>query len=608
LLHAIEGATAEGLVQKMPCAHLRLSHETNQKLQCQDMRTFDEFFDDNCFVSAALQGTEPSKDELDSMWKQASEAAELKYDEKLEKWTTLPAGLPTKTLGNTDGSLHTTSWEQLQQALLSALESDAVSAPESDAAICPAPLRTRELRSPPRSACANSGELRRPPRSACANSGDVTFMDAGSESGKAMYRMMSDKRIRHVAGVELQQAWYDASCKIMAHLRRVFKAKNYRMPAVTIVCSCMVAAKPELTYLYSIASLMWMNNYVFHRVEYFAANKSNKSAPMPLLQGCRDLTTNAALRFSQTCSGVTYIAVHEPAGFMPRWNYTCFKPFNTRVTWGTSECKVTIIRHIQQLEITGEDMGQKTRYALPIPNREELQLWDDCMKKWSHLIPTLYKAISEEVFNTGRLRGTLANNSILDQERHLEKSNGKTHVVGVDSDDEPVRSWSFEDAAAASSASKLTQAMPSATNVDWTILVTLTDSNWLASEIMVAYKELLKQQFPTILFLDLNATVKGKDLKSRQVLVGYINLNNNHWIAAKLDLTQNFAAIADSLKTTYQLEHAAVFDKLQTMATLAGHTQQLQRFTVEVPDQRNTNDCGVCACLFQLYMAQTVSA
>ena len=601
LLHAIEGATAEGLMRRVPCHHLRLSHGTNHKLQCLDMRTFDAFFDQKCFVSAALQGSEPSEDELNMMWKEATVAAELEYDDHSQKWITLPAGLPPPTLGNTDGSLHTTSWKQLQQKLLGALESDAVSALKSDAASCEAPYRQKNLQSPPRSASANSG---------CANSGDVTFMDAGSEGGKGMYRMMSDKRIKHVAGVELQQAWYDASCKIMAHLREVFKAKNYRMPAVTIVRSCMVADIPELTYLYSITNLAWMNNFVFNKVQYFAATRTNKSAPQPLLHGCRDLTTNAALRFSRAFSGVTYIAVHNTDGFLPKWNYTCFKPFKARVTWGETECNVTIIRHLnpQQHEITEEDMGQKTHYALPIPNREELQLWDDNLKKWSQLIPTLYKVISEESFITDRLRGEQANDARLDQERRVEKTtNKKTKVIHTSSDDEPVKEWCFDDAIAKSSAAHLTQVMPSATNADWTTLVRLTDSNWLSCDILVPYKELLKQQFPGILFIDLKANIK-RQLQSRPVLVGYMNLNDNHWIAAKLDLTQNLAAIADSLHETYKHEHRAVFERLQSMATLAGHQQQLRCFTVDVPNQRNTNDCGVFACLFQLYMAQTVTA
>jgi hypothetical protein len=75
------------------------------------------------------------------MWKEAVVAAGLvEYDETSEKWVTKPAGLPPQTLANTDGSLRNTSWKQLQQALLSALESDAAS--------CPATFRSRQLPSP----------------------------------------------------------------------------------------------------------------------------------------------------------------------------------------------------------------------------------------------------------------------------------------------------------------------------------------------------------------------------------------------------------------------------------------------------------------------------
>ena len=382
------------------------------------------------------------------------------------------------------------------------------------------------------------------------------------------------------------------------------------MPAVTIVRSCMVdPLKKELDYLYSIARIMWMNNFVFGRVEFFAQKKSNKSAPMPILQGNRDLTTNAALRFSRAFSGVTYIAVHITAGFLTQWNYKIFKqPFNMRVTWGTTKCEVTILQHnqpnIQRLEMTeGRDRKKNTRYDLPIPNVEELQLWDECMNKWNDLIPMLYKTISTETFYTDRLRGTQANLSELE----------KKEVVVLHSDDEPDASWRFADAVAASAASKLTQALPSATiandTCDWTHLVALTDSNWLPSEIMDAYMNLLTKQFLSILFIPLNAgTINGKVLKQRKILVGYMNLNSNHWIAAKLDLKLNIAAIADSLHESFVSMHAAVFDKLQTWADKAGHTRILQRCTVTVPNQRNTNDCGVFACLFQLFMAQTVRA
>ena len=98
-----------------------------------------------------------------------------------------------------------------------------------------------------------------------------------------------------------------------------------------------------------------------------------------------------------------------------------------------------------------------------------------------------------------------------------------------------------------------------------------------------------------------------RSFASRKIVVGYMNLGDCHWIAAKLDMTQNSATIADSLYATFQQEHDDVFARLQVLANTAGHRRELQRFTINVPDQRNSNDCGVFACLFQLYMAQSVS-
>jgi Ulp1 family protease len=252
-------------------------------------------------------------------------------------------------------------------------------------------------------------------------------------------------------------------------------------------------------------------------------------------------------------------------------------------------------------------MGHKTRYALPIPNREELQLWDDNLIEWSQIIPTLYNAIAKETFHTDNVVRKLAKEATLEKHKHKPSN----ECINLSSDDECVQEFSFEDAEAASSASKLTQQMPSArfgkTKVHWPLLLTLTDSSWLSDPIMSAYQQLLVDQFRTIMFLDLKSCVKRTSFASRKVAVGYMNLGDCHWIAAKLDMTQNSATIADSLYATFQQAHDAVFARLQVLANTAGHLRTLQRFTVNVPDQRNSNDCGVFACLFQLYMAQSVS-
>jgi hypothetical protein len=88
------------------------------------------------------------------------------------------------------------------------------------------------------------------------------------------------------------------------------------MPEVTLINSDMMSQTPELKYLYSSAGIMWMNNYVFDSGDpYFAEKITNKSRPQPLVKSNPWLTDNAAFNFSNHFEGVTYIAVHKPAGF-----------------------------------------------------------------------------------------------------------------------------------------------------------------------------------------------------------------------------------------------------------------------------------------------------
>jgi Ulp1 protease family, C-terminal catalytic domain len=382
-------------------------------------------------------------------------------------------------------------------------------------------------------------------------------MDAGSESGKGMYRMMSNKRITHVAGVELQKPWFDASCHIMAHLRKEFKRRRFRMPAVTIVHSCMCANIQELKYLYSITALLWMNNYVFHKIQYFAITMTNKKQPQPLVSKCTDLTTNAAFQFSENFQSVSYVAVHNPAGFNEMWNYYAFKPFEVQVTWGSTLCEVTILRHIEHLKITehGEPVKakgkpQKYFYSIPAPTRRELQSWDDSMTQWSNLLPTLYSA------KTAAIRAQ--------HERPLARKH----------------------------------------NLHWAYLVSLTDLTCLPMDLMSAYTMLMNDAFSSIIAANLSCSL-GTRILRKGILVGCWYVPNCHWLAVKVDLRKNYVAIADSLRNTFRHVHNEVHLKVDEMAKAAGHTQTLERYSIVVPDQGNATDCGVLTCLFMLHMAQT---
>jgi len=585
LLHAIEGATTETLLSKVQVVPITLLSgiqvfET-QPLRCPDMSAFDTFVDDKCYLSAALQGAQPRRQEMDKMWFDATRAAGLEYDRKLQKWITLPDGLAeigSKKSATTDGSMHADSWVHLQQALLTALESDDAN-------------------------CETIGRnIRTPPRASCTSLGDIVFMDAGSESGNGMYRMMSDQRITHVAGVELQKAWFRSSCIIMANLRRVFKENHYRMPAVTILHSDMVAVTPELLYLYSIAGLLWMNNFVFHKYAPFASTTKNKNKPQPIVPKVTDLSTTAAFVFSRTFEGVTFVAVHNAEGFFDSWNYTKYKPIKVRTTWSEKLADVTILRHVKRIIIEVEAGVKKCKaqcYALPSPALNYLNLWDTSMKRWNTLLPRMYTAISKDrVLTAGR--------------EALELRKGPRHinsdcVVHLNSDSELDDAVAPDDRSRQESTAKFLKGMPSTPDTCWTHLLTLTDSTWLPQDVLNGYMLLLQKKYPEIYFCNLTLTVKLKKLCGRKVVIGFMNLCSCHWIAVKLDLAQNYVAIADSLCTTFQREHANVFKKLEAVATNIGHKSQLRRCTVDVPNQSNTTDCGVLASLFMTYMAQSVS-
>ena len=603
LLHAIEGATANDLMKTVMCENEHILHETHLELRCPDVSTFDSFCNETSYLSAALQGSEPGKDDLDLMWNEATSAAGLEYDTGLQKWIRFPDGVKnTQLASNTDGSLQVTSWKDLQQRLLAALEGDRENGQQHQ--------RRHSTKSPPHAEAADD---------VCI--AGVTFMDAGSESGKGMYRMMSDKRITHVAGVELQKPWFDASCKIMAHLRQSFAKRNYRMPAVTILHSCMLDVQnkfPELTFLYSSAGLLWMCNYAFDnpRAPYCATKASNTKKPMPLVPGCNDLSTNAARKFSHDFTGVTWLAVHNPEGFWSSSHYTPFKPIKVNVTWSSKLCDVTILRHVQHIEIT-EDSQQKKggrvhtkRLNLPSPTQHDLKLWDDYMMQFSNLVPRLYKVISGERFlQECRREEESRVGAQVTPKRGKSKihSDDKKNAIIINSDDEAPGQWSRSNAIASSGATRMINAMRSAGKVPGNHLVMLRDSFWITTEVICGYQDLLTTTFPNMRFQFLFETCTIPK-KCPKIIVGFCNLQNVHWIAIKLDMIQNYVAIADSLHNTFQHMHNDVFRMVETYARRLGHRGELTHYTVDVPDQCNCNDCGVFACLFQLYMAQTVSA
>ena len=77
--------------------------------------------------------------------------------------------------------------------------------------------------------------------------------------------MLHDERITHAAGVKHQIPWFELSVTLFQELRQAFVDAHFRMPAITLFRSFMLKTKPELAYIYAIASIAYVNNEVFDK-------------------------------------------------------------------------------------------------------------------------------------------------------------------------------------------------------------------------------------------------------------------------------------------------------------------------------------------------------
>ncbi len=330
------------------------------------------------------------------------------------------------------------------------------------------------------------------------------------------------------------------------------------MPEVTLINSCMVAQTPLLTWMYSVASIVWMNNFVFDTTPYFTSRdpSSAESSTKAQVVGNSSLSINAAKNLSRHLEGTTLIAVHKAEHFAEIWNYTHFKPLSVACTWSGFQASgkaieetVTIVKHTQHLEIT-------KRSNLRSANVADAYAFDTWIKNWS-----AYK-------NAGH---------------------------------DPVHLQALEFKRNATSALH---------RVSCKEMVQLGHGRWLVTEIIVMYMYLLEKHFLDIYFCHTNLlNIHQKNFKSlekefgqHETIIICRNINNNHWIGIKLEKTRRRITICDSLLG----DNENSFDEVQKLANKIGIAGQLEHILVKVPHQNNTNDCGVTTCLFMLCMAHNV--
>jgi hypothetical protein len=508
---------------------------------------------EDVYLAGALPGSEPSPEEYNAVWEGALKACGLECDKVTESWTRVPSWFVIQQTTKShvkDGSLRQHSWKTLRLKLVEAF--DAETSTSCDACEQSVPEK-RSLRS-----ALNSPARQTKHTSSDPSSVPCVFLDCGSEAGRAMYQMMQTSRINHVAGIELQNSWFKVSTTIMKFVRQEFQKKKYRMPEVTIINSCMVAQTPLLTWMYSVASIVWMNNFVFDKTPYFNCRDptSAESCTKAQVAGNNTLSINAAKNLSRHLEGTTLIAVHDATHFAEIWNYTHYKPVHVSCTWSgfhasgkAIEETVTIVKHTQHMQIA---RGFRLRSA----NIADSNAFDSWRKNWSD-----YK-------NAGH---------------------DPVHLQALE----------FE-----------RNAMSAALRVSSKEIVQLGHGRWLVSEIIWMYMYLLEKHFVLICFSHANIVhIHNNKLKSLEkqfcnhdTIIFCRNVNDNHWIAIKLEKTRRRITICDSLHG----KNEDSFAHVQKLANKIGISGQLEHILVKVPHQMNTNDCGVTTCLFMLCMAHNV--
>jgi hypothetical protein len=533
-------------------------HATNSDLRCpcmSDLSNYEVFQSEAVFIAAELPGSECPTAEFDTIWLRSIEACGLEYDSQLHKWTKFPdsSGLQkkkeSKNVHETDGSLRDFSWDRLRSKMVAAfLVQSSSCCPEQQQLVSQTSVRScarLNLASPTRTHGPTRDHAIHIP---------CLFLDAGSEAGKGLYKMMQDDQISHVAGVEFQKPWFHISTQIFRSIRQQFSERNYRMPHVTLVHSCMLAQTSTLKWLYSSASLVWMNNFVFDKSEYFNSSDptSTRHPSKSLVPGNKYLTPNAAFNLSQHFDGTTLIAVFDPTKFLSTWNYTPFKPLKVHTTWSTTrEETVTILRHSQHFHIS--------QWYMCFPTSHEAALWDSCTAEWSKVASPITTSHHIPCASISCLHS-------------IDFKCGNT--------------------------------------LNWNLLHRLTNRRWLCSDVILAYALLLGKHYTNIHFefpglkTDFSANRKLRRFREKRISIFCYNISDVHWIAIKFDRDQEHITLCDSLA----MKHDAIFKDLQILASKLGHSTPFKQIIKKVPNQENSFDCGPLSCLFMLLLAQDNSA
>jgi hypothetical protein len=360
-------------------------HEVDEQGRCPSTTTmqFEIHASDESYLATAVKGTLPSEDDVNILYQQVISGLGIVLDPNGTWLEGLPRGISTADW-NQQGSLVPSSWNKIRNALVEEHEKEIRTSTEGRA-------RRSFMPSPKRSPAIQPSET------------PLVFLDVGSESGRGLVKMLHDSRISHVAGIELQPAWFHLSVSIFRQLRTLFIEAGFRMPYITIFRSCLMSPKPELVYIYSICSMAFVNNAVWDKKPYFVAHKGPnvlptdlRNAPLKDMGMLTDtkklLSPNAAFTLSKGFHNSTSIVVLQPEFFNAQFDYGNAVSYTVEATWTTNfnspSTTVTLLTHTQLVNIA-------RGVRLACVSQKFVRLWQEYMRKWSSSLQLAYSIMRD---------------------------------------------------------------------------------------------------------------------------------------------------------------------------------------------------------------------
>lgn len=581
-----------------------LAHDIDEGLRCPSITTmqFQEKVFSDAYVACAVGGTVPDAGQIDAIWRRITAGQGISFGSKGEWLTGIPQGVLTNN-ENQQGSIDAASFENIKNALLNALEAkDNLTASTSRSGSSRGSRFAPSVTALESAPCVHAPPLRA--------SVPCVFLDLGSESGRALVRMLHDERITHAAGVEHQSSWFRLSVSLFQEIRQEFVDSGFRMPAITLFQSCMLKQKPELAYIYAIASIAYMNNEVFDKAKvaqplltYLPARHSAR----------KNLSANAAYALSKTFQNRTCIAVFKDEYFNENFNYKPVVAVTVIPTWADWAPYSMFIKSLQQQVLIAP------RICLRCASFAEVRNFQEVMRSWSVALAHAYTIIQQNPNNYYEP----------ESQAHLPQDNSDSDPIVFNSDSDSPDSEALD--------TSLLQAVLPSRNSGQVVsdtaniqeLATLQPRKMLHQNVIQEYMSLLALHFDTTSFCPWlmygtpwetlrspshfsQFTLKQRDKFCTQFfketlrcpnkpIIFAMNPGGNHWIALKIDMHRQYIATACSLKNTMDELAQGL---LKMISCHHKPASSFQHFSVDVPYQKNAVDCGPLTCLFMLFFAQ----